>query len=179
MKIFKILLINIVVIFLIIVSAEIYSIKYIWHEGLKMDKSAWEYYFNAVFKSISVEKYYDMLYHNPPVKNSFCPNFRQDENINSTKPPVIFMGCSFTYGDNIKEDETISSQFAKLTKRPVYNRAGRGWGLSQFLYQSEREDFYTQFKNEPEYLIYTLIYDHINRLDKHKIIPLGQELQPK
>ena len=89
------------------------------------------------------------------------------------------MGCSYVYGDNIEENETISHQFAKLTNHPVYNRACRGWGLAQFLYQSEREDFYTQFKEEPEFIIYTLIYDHVNRVDKHKIVPLGIELQPK
>ena len=179
MKIFKIIIINIIVIFLIIISAEMYSLKYIWSDNKKIDKIALTTYYEALFKTISVEEYYNKLYNKVPVDGTFCPNFRPDENLQSNKPPVIFMGCSFTYGDNLQENETISSQFAKLTGRPVYNRACRGWGLSQFLYQAEREDFYTQFKSEPEFIIYTLIYDHINRLDKHKIIPLGKELQPK
>ena len=88
-------------------------------------------YFNVILNTISVDKYYSCLYSKQFVPGAFTQEFRPDENVNSDKPPVLFMGCSFTWGDGLEKNETISSQFAKLIDRPTYNRAGMGWGLAQ------------------------------------------------
>ena len=64
------------------------------------------------------------------------------------------MGGSDTWGQELSENETISAQFANITKRPTYNRAGNGWGPAQLLYQLRNKKIYEQII-EPEYIIYT------------------------
>ena len=39
------------------------------------------------------------------------------------------------YWKILEENETLSYLLAEQTKRPVYNRSGRGWGLAQLLFQ--------------------------------------------
>ncbi len=195
MKIIKIVIINIVVLFLFLIPIEFYYVSK-WQHGYNSNDFKFKDYVksifikknfdinfnnykNSIFHSISVNKYFDMLYANKIINGAFTTNLRPDENINSDKKSVIFMGCSFTWSDGLNEDETVSAQFAKLTGKPTYNRAGRGWGLSHFLYQVRRNDFYTQFKEEPEYIFYIYIQDHDNRLDKFKIEPNCIDFQPK
>ena len=136
-------------------------------------------YFDNLFHPRSVDEYIDYLYSGKYAEESYTSEFRPDENINSNKRPVIFTGCSYTWGDGLAATETISSQFAVLTGRPVYNRAGKGWGLDQFLYQSERDDFYNSVKEEPEYIFYIFIDDHVNRIDKFKTAPFVRDFKPK
>ena len=170
MKIIKIIFINIIIfIFLAGIVELFYYYSYKW---------AGTEYFDRMIKTIPADKYYSMLYSNKPVKNALVEKFREDKNITSDKKPILFMGCSFTYGDGLDEDETVSAIMAKLTGRPVYNRGGRGWGLSQFYYQSKLSQLYKTVK-EPEYIIYTYISQQSGRLDKYKIEPYCVEFQPK
>lgn len=179
MKIFKIILINLLLIILILICIESYNI-YKWQNLLRDGhKVSMEVYFDSLFHSIPVDKYFDSLYKKEFVEMAFCKAFRPDVNLDSDKKPVVFAGCSFTFGSRLSDDETVSAQFGKLTGRPTYNRGGNGWGLAQFLYQTKRNDFYQQFKEEPEYIFYIYIQDHINRLDRFKIDPVYYEFQPK
>ena len=180
MKITKIILLNIFIILIVFLSLE-YYMACKW-----ADKRCWggvkynfiKDYKNILFHSMDVDTYFDKMLNGEHVENTFSPAFRQDWNVNSKLKPILFMGCSFTYGDNLPEEETISAKTAKLTGRPVYNRAGRGWGLDQYLYLSRRNDFYTKIP-EPEYIIYIYMCDHINRISKFKIQPISYEFQPK
>lgn len=169
MKIFKILIFNIILFILTVIFAEFFCYHYIW-KG--------ERYSDSVFHSVTAENYFSCLYNREDCYYAYNKAFRPDININSNKKPILFMGCSFTYGTGLKDDETISYITAMLTKRPVYNRAGMGFGLNQFLYQIKRGDIYNQMK-EPEFLIYIFIWDHVHRMDKFKIEPGSIEFQPK
>lgn len=170
MKIFKIICINTIVIFVLFLITEVIMV-------IKW-KGTIPQYFDSIFHSISVDDYYSMLYEKKEVENAFTTKFRPDENISSKKKPILIMGCSFAYGDGIEENETVSALLAKHTGRPVYNRAGMGWGLAQLLYQTRRNDFYSQIP-EPEYMIYIYIENHKSRLDKFKIEPTFIDFQPK
>lgn len=182
MKLFKIILIlviNIFIILLIFAFLEYKTVQKLHTEGI-----SWEDYKNVIMNGISVDDYFNAMlkrdekffedrlyfYHN---------SFRKDENINSKEKPIVIFGCSFAYGTGLKEDETFSAKIAKLTGHPTYNRACSGCGLAQFLYLSRCDNFYNYIKQEPEYAIYIYINDHKNRLDKFKIIPQVQVFQPK
>lgn len=84
-----------------------------------------------------------------------------DEN----KKSIFTIGCSFTFGNNIKPDETIAYKLQELTKRKVYNKGQSTWG-PQFVLRDIQLDEHFNGKEivEPEYFIYTFISDHIRRL---------------
>ena len=171
MKIFKIILANLIIILLILGCVE-----YKYAKKWRM-KDFWQY-IDVIENTITVKEYYDLMFNKLEVEGAFTNSFRPDVNTNSNLKPILFAGCSFTYGDGLAENETVSYKTAEITGRPVYNRAGKGWGLAQYLYQAQREDFYDTVK-EPEYLIYIYIEDHKNRLDKFKIEPGFIDFQPK
>lgn len=80
------------------------------------------------------------------------------------KHTILLFGCSFTYGANLKPDETFSHILAKIAKSTVYNKACSGWGAQHMLYQLKQDSFYKEVQN-PDYIIYTFIDDHLNRLN--------------
>ncbi len=167
----KIILVNILILLILLGSIEFYYVK-------KWNITSFKQYWNILTHTISVDEYFTKLLNREPVENAFTVYFREDMNVTSTLRPIVLCGCSFIWGEALKDDETVSYQLADLTGRPVYNRAGRGWGLAQFLYLVSREDFYTTLP-EPEYLIYTYIEEHINRLSKFKVTPAAINFQPK
>ena len=81
------------------------------------------------------------------------------------KKSIFTLGCSFTFGNNIEADETISYKLQKLTKRKVYNKGQSTWG-PQFVLRDIQQDEYFNGRKivEPEYFIYTFISDHIRRI---------------
>lgn len=177
MKILKIILCNLFILIILFFILE-YSSANKWWGGEEQKYNFMRNYMNVIFHSIDVDTYFNKILNGENVGNTLTPSFRKDWNVNSKLKPIIFMGCSFTYGDGLSEEETISAKFAKLTNRPVFNRAGRGWGLDQYLYLSRRNDFYEKIP-EPEYIIYVYISDHINRISRFKIEPISLDFKPK
>lgn len=172
MKFLKILFFNLTLIFIFLVLIEVYISRNNYVNSIK----SWK---DVVINTISADEYYDNMFKYKDFNYyARTPKFRPDININSDKKPILFMGCSFTYGTALEDNETISYKMAKLTNRPVYNRGAQGWGLNQFLYMLRRNDFYSYFKEEPEYLIYIFISDHMNRLDRYKVMPMEGVFQP-
>lgn len=168
MKIFLITAINFISICLILASFEI-CFRLSMCPKCKLN--------NIFISSIPADEYISKLLNKENIPLTSTQHFRKDITEYKGKP-VLFMGCSFTWGDGLKEEETISYKFAKLTKRTVYNRAGKGWGLAQMLYLLKRDDFYSKI-NEPEYLIYIFISRHLYRIDKFKMMPNCRDFQPK
>lgn len=174
MKILKILLVNIICIFILLFCIEIiFSAK--WSGFSIHTFGNWK---KAVFNTISAEKYMHNLLNYIDVEGAFSSKFRDKENLKSSKKPIILSGCSFTWGDGLEDNETFSYQLANYTDRPVYNVSGRGWGLNQLLYLSELDEFYSTYP-QPEFLIYTFIDDHLCRINKFKIEPLCIDFQPR
>lgn len=171
---FKIVLINILILFLILL---IVLLGFEFHYAKKWGVTSFKQYWNIVTNTMSVDEYFDGLFKNGFVENAFTQHFREDMNVTSPSLPILLCGCSFTWGEGFEYNETVSYQLANLTGRPVYNRAGRGWGLSQFLYLTGRDEFYNI--PEPEYLIYIFIEEHRNRLDRFKASPAAIDFQPK
>ncbi len=78
----------------------------------------------------------------------------------SKKRPVVTIGCSYTQGIGI--EKTFAYQLNKITGRTTYNRGVGGSG-PQLVYRQLSDE---NFKNEipdAEYIIYTFIYNHLNR----------------
>ena len=92
---------------------------------------------------------------------------RPIENKNSELNPILIFGCSYAYGQNIKEDETFSHHIAKYVKNPVYNFASGGWSIANTLYQTQKEPMLQQLKKEPVYVIYVYTPVQFHRMYLH------------
>lgn len=93
----------------------------------------------------------------------------------SSKRPILLFGCSFTYGVELNENQTLSYKLYKLTDRTVYNRGIPGTGSQHILYQLRQKDFYNKVP-DAEIIIYTLIQDHFNRLYKYLFAPSSNSI---
>lgn len=82
----------------------------------------------------------------------------------SNKRPVITIGCSYTAGSGMTdESQSFAYKLNKYTNRTTYNRGVVGTG-PQLVYRQLSDK---NFKNEipdAEYIIYTFIYNHVDRL---------------
>lgn len=104
-------------------------------------------------------KNYDVLFIKDKGYNTV---FRQPVNTESTKPPILLMGCSYTFGSFLTPEESFMGKLAKLTNRPIYNRALSARGADEMLYQLSSDEFYSKVP-KPEWLIYVFIPDQVRR----------------
>ncbi len=90
-------------------------------------------------------------------------NFYNSTNIVDSKSPIIVMGCSYTYGDYLNNNETFSAILSKNTKRTVFNLGLSGGSPREMLYILRNSQIRNErLKNNKnfEYVIYTYITDH-------------------
>lgn len=80
---------------------------------------------------------------------------------NYKKKPILIYGCSFAYGENLSEEETIGYLLSEKTKRPVYNFSAPARGFQHTLFLLENDEKVTP---EPEYIFYIFIIDHLRRM---------------
>lgn len=76
--------------------------------------------------------------------------------------PIVIDGCSFTYGHAIEVYESFGYKLQQKTKRKVYNYGISSNGIQHVLYRVQHMPL-TNDNQEPEYLIYTYINDHLRR----------------
>ncbi len=95
-------------------------------------------------------------------------------NKNPLKGSIILVGCSYTYGVDLKYDETFGYLLSKYTKRPVFNLGIPGGGPREILYLLRTNkiiELSQKEKNNVDYIIYTYIWDHQVRLYSN-LLPL-------
>lgn len=83
-------------------------------------------------------------------------------NGNDKKGAILTIGCSYTEGSMLKNNETLAAHLNKITKRTVYNRGIGGSGPQLVYRQLIDKNFDNEVKNV-EYIIYTFIHSHIKR----------------
>lgn len=160
MKIFLKILLQIIVVFLIVILAEyaLYLINLKKYPGLEksffkpynsFDKSFYEFHIN---------------------------NFRPVENKNNSKNPILIFGCSYAYGDNLKENQIFSHKLAKYTNSAIYNFGIGGAGVQHMYYMLnniQMKNRYFSVINEPKYVFFLYVPQlHNVRLFQHIFIPL-------
>lgn len=150
----KIIGINILVLPLLLLITEFA----IWKiEGIKLTKETNEIQNLKFHEEINQYRLEPQFF--PDISRNYG---RLPEGLEYPSKPIVLFGCSYTYGYNLEQEETLQYKLAKITKRPVYNQAFTGWGPQHMLYQTELDSFYEKIP-EPEYVIYTLIDDHVRR----------------
>ena len=109
-----------------------------------------------------------------PITTAYWEDSRLEPSIDydSRKKSIITIGCSFTYGYGLEQNETLAYKLQQATNRKVYNRGANGWGPQFVLKDIQTSKFFNEFKTEshddeivkPEYIIYTFIPDHVRRI---------------
>lgn len=170
-KITKILILNICFLIPLFLFAEIYSYKEISkvyapfirdqnkiHERLGSQKAKLDY---TLLKEFNY--------------SNFKRQMRPTVYAHSSKRPIIFFGCSYMYGWGLETNQLLSTKVSNLSNRTVYNRSVAATGTQQMYHQLSREDFYKEIP-DAEYIIYTYIDDHINRMYKYQLPFLREEV---
>ena len=140
----KIILVNLFILFLIFLFFEIFL---------------WNKYFKQEEDSVIIPKY------------SYRDDFRIvfDRTVFGTqyknKSPILLLGCSYTYGHGLSEEDTFGAQLSQKTKRTVYNWGFLGDGPFQNILRLKEP--YNQkllVNGKPEYIIYTYMFDQTLRM---------------
>jgi len=82
---------------------------------------------------------------------------------------AIFIGGSFTFGQGVNDNETLSYYYSQLLDTPsnIYNVSYFGFGLNDILYHQEAKNKKNLFqgidRKKKTKVFYTFIYDHISR----------------
>jgi lysophospholipase L1-like esterase len=83
----------------------------------------------------------------------------------SAVSPVLAVGDSFTYGDEIADPETWPNQLQGILHRKVLNAGAVGYGLDQIVLQAERQ----VGRTKPEILIVAFIADDLRRTEYRRL----------
>ena len=74
------------------------------------------------------------------------------------KPDILFIGCSFTWGDGVEYEETFAAELARKLRVPIANMSMFAYGTTQALQMLRRH------RNlAPKLIIYPMIGDHLRR----------------
>lgn len=154
MKILKIISINLLLVFIILLIGEICCLVsgYKFQQQFIKDKYETIKYLFSRYTTDLCTEYYDVPNNKMrPIEGKFFK-----------KNPIILFGCSVTYGNKLADNENFSGTLSKLTKRPVYNMAGDGWTFAHMLKNLKTNK--TIENINPDYIIYTFITDQKRRL---------------
>jgi len=179
MKKLKIVIyINILVLFAILLISELVS-KHLENKGLI---DLWVVQNPNMYPKGYISKYLKYVKIPPFNYEKLVTNGLREVNKgrNTNKRPVVTIGCSYTYGTNLSnENQTFAAQISRVTGRTVYNRGVCGSGPQMVYRQLIDKNFKNQVP-DAEYIIYTFLSnDHIKRqflyslcgLDYDKVTP--------
>ncbi len=78
------------------------------------------------------------------------------------KRPILTIGCSYTYGSGLEDNQTFAYKLNKYTGRTTYNRGILGAG-PQLVYRQLTDKNFKNDVPDAEYVIYTFIHHHLYR----------------
>jgi hypothetical protein len=106
------------------------------------------------------EQVYNVIYNTDKVGNRLNP-FRPIELAKN----AFFVGCSFTFGIGLNDDQTLPALFSKLSGWDTFNAGMGGYGPHQALKIIEDNNIYrkrTEGK-KIDLIVYRMIFEHIKR----------------
>lgn len=103
----------------------------------------------------------------------FNPTLYRNSFINESneKKPIIWFGCSFAEGAGLEDNQTPCYKISKLSQRSCINKAKGATG-TQFMYYQINDDKFTDDVQNADFIIYTFIWNHIQRLYNYQVNPL-------
>lgn len=158
----KRILINIILIIIFVCAVEIYSFNKTAEENEVFKKQADRLESNGTRKYKT--RYSVLKPFNPSLfRNSFIKE--------NDKKPILWFGCSFAEGAGLEDIQTPCYKISSLSGRSCINKAKGATG-TQFMYYQLLKDKEDTNEQEPEYIIYTFIWNHLQRLYNYQVSPL-------
>jgi hypothetical protein len=79
---------------------------------------------------------------------------------------VLFLGCSFTFGEGLQDDQTLPYQVGEQSggRYAIYNFSFHGYAPNQMLAAIESGRVQQTARIPPRYIVYTALPDHIARV---------------
>ena len=149
MKIFKIIIINVLLLILVLLVSE-----FLYFQKLRIDR--YDHSLPFLYKEKDILKIFGEY-----PSDRFKP---YDETFVSNKEPVLFLGCSYTYGQHLKDYQTLPELVKKLSNRWTYNFGMSGTGpMYTYLLLKQEKKHPLIKKHKPKYIIYTYMFHHIDR----------------
>lgn len=159
----KKILINIILIIFILLLAELYSF-------ISIDKANKNFKLTYVSKKNNISYEYKTKYR---ILEDFKPDIIRKSfySSNNNKAPIIWFGCSYAEGAGLEDTKTPCRKISQLTNRSCINKSKGATG-TQFVYYQLINGNIKEEVPEADFVIYTFIYNHINRLYNCQINPL-------
>jgi len=153
----KITIINIIIIIFIFFSFDF--LFFFFAENNFSFKSI-KFNLNHYIESSKIKKF-DNTY-----KELKADNYFRNTIINTEKKPILVFGCSFGYGYLLDEKQAFSYKLSELSGRSVFNQSISSLGIQYFPYILEKTEINKDINN-PEYIIFVMIENHIYRLYRY------------
>jgi lysophospholipase L1-like esterase len=83
----------------------------------------------------------------------------------SSGAPILAVGDSFTYGDEVRDEEAWPAQLQRLTGRPVLNGGVTGYGFDQTVLRTEQ----LAAKYMPSIIVMSFITDDLRRTEMRRM----------
>lgn len=147
-KFFKILILNLILFIFVFILAEIFCYSCTLFEAMNFIKDYNKPIDPKIYAYKIIMRPYKEYY-----KYVLPLQFRKPVGLNFNKKPILLLGCSYTFGDGLTEEETFSYKLSQYTKRPVYNKGVSGGGIQHAILMAQDPDFYNSVQ-EPEYVIF-------------------------
>lgn len=162
-RVLKILIINLILLFVVIFIVDFICYKMLCKE-FPVKHS--HYYFSKFYKKITIQEEFKLRYdeNNKFGYKDYTPiHSPMQHNINDNES-IIILGCSMAFGLGLNEEQTISSKLSNILNITIYNRANPGRGLQEIIYLFSDDNSLKKIKKEPKYILYFYNPDHIRRM---------------
>lgn len=158
-KIFKILFLNIGILFFVFFIIELFlylSVRKLLTDINTSSSSKW---------NISLSYYIKLEDAAEHFKKDLKYLLRKPVGLSYNKKSIVLFGCSYTFGSGLEENQTFAKKLSDYTKRPVFNRGIPASGIQHMYFQLNSDSLYKDITVEPEYMMYLYSYDlHCLRL---------------
>ena len=104
--------------------------------------------------------------------------FQKHISENTSKRPIVLLGCSYAEGTGLEDEQNLSYKLFKKTSRSVFERAIAGGGPQLALHQFETGEM-KQEVPDAEYIIYVYCDYHLNRLYGYQMDYISTEVNQR
>lgn len=111
------------------------------------------------------ERVYDVSYHRDGHRRRLTPGVPA-----GAKKSIFLVGCSFTLGEGLQEDQTLAAHMQRyLSRTSVWNFGERTTAINFHLAELRksntdfRQGFFSEIPNQPTILVYLFIGHHVKR----------------
>ena len=157
----KRLFVNILLIMFVFCFVEIYSFNKTKIENEKFKKQA------DRLVSNNTQQYKTKYRLLKPFDTTLFRNSFIKDNANN----IVWFGCSFAEGAGLNDNQTPCYKISELTGKSCINKAKGATG-TQFMYYQINNDNIMNDAKTADFVIYTFIWNHIQRLYNYQVNPL-------